>query len=546
MPTLREALQLPILEDARVVAGAAGLARDIRWVHNVSVPDAANWLHGGEMVLTTMPTLPAAPAAQCEYLRQLAQKDIVAVVITIGKTLDQIPDYLRQAAEELDLPLIELSYKTRFVDIAKSINERISEQNLDKFSRALSIQQRLTRLVLEGGGFQELAEMLADLAEHSISIENDRFEAIANKNIAEVDSARRYTISHGRTNPQLIEALEGEYLPKIRATLRPVYLPVMPHVGLEMERLLAPIVVHGDIYGYMWIIADVHALSPIDMMAIEIGATVAALLMLYQESLQAAEASLKGNLIAQLIEGDDSRQTILSDQALRYGLDLRQDCQLLMIGLRHTLPPQVTRIYRSVNQILSHSEEEAVAAQFAGQVLVLLQADQDVEALAKTLAQRLARRGLGEMRIGISAVFSGADKVGAAHQQCNEVLEIARRLRSQEQVQRFEDLGYIHTLFQAGRQSLERNAQVPVLRRLLAEKQAELFHTLETYLDAGGNSVQTADSLHIHRSTLNYRLARIREICAVDLSSPGTRLNLQIALKLLRLFDDLSDAGPSA
>ncbi len=546
MPTLREALKLPILEDARVVAGAAGLSRDIRWVHNVSVPDAANWLHGGEMALTTMPTLPAAPAAQCEYLRQLAEKDIVAVVITIGKTLDRIPDYLRRAADELDLPLIELSYKTRFVDIAKSINERISEQNLDKFSRALSIQQRLTRLVLEGGGFQELAEMLADLAGHSISIENDRFEAIANKNIAEVDSARRYTITHGRTNPQLIEALEGEYLPKIRATLRPVYLPVMPNVGLEMERLLAPIVVHGDIYGYMWIIADVHALSPIDMMAIEIGATVAALLMLYQESLQAAEASLKGNLIAQLIEGDDSRQTILSDQSLRYGLDLRQDCQLLMIGLRHTQPPQVTRIYRSVNQILSQSEEEAVAAQFAGQVLVLLQADQDVEALAETLAQRLARRGHGEMRIGISAVFSGADMVGAAHQQCNEVLEIARRLRSQEQVLRFEDLGYMHTLFQAGRQSLERNAQVPVLRRLLAEKQADLFHTLETYLDAGGNSVQTADSLHIHRSTLNYRLARIREICAVDLSSPGTRLNLQIALKLLRLFDDLPDAGPSA
>ena len=540
MLTLREALKLPILEDAQVVAGAAGLSRDIRWVYTVSVPDAANWLHGGEMVLTTMFNLPDAPEAQCELLRQLAEKGIVAVVITIGNILDQIPDYLRQAGDELDLPLIELSYETRFVDIAKSINERISEQNLDKFSRALNIQQRLTRLVLEGGGFWELAEMLADLVGHSISIENDRFEAIANKNIAEVDSARRYTILHGRTNPQLIEALEGEYLPKIRESLRPVYLPVMPNVGLEMERLLAPIVVHGDIYGYMWIIADVHALSPIDMMAIEIGATVAALLMLYQESLQAAEASLKGNLIAQLIEGDGSRQTILSDQSLRYGLDLRQPYQLLMIGLRHRQPPQVTSIYRSVNQILTQTEQDAVAAQFAGQVLVLVQANQDVDALAATLAQRLSRSN-GDMRIGISAVFSGADKVGAAHQQCNEVLEIARRLRSQKQVQRFADLGYIHTLFQAGRQSLEQNSQVPVLRQLLAEKQADLFHTLETYLDAGGNSVQTADSLHIHRSTLNYRLARIREICAVDLSSPGARINLQIALKLMRLFDDLPD-----
>jgi DNA-binding PucR family transcriptional regulator len=58
-------------------------------------------------------------------------------------------------------------------------------------------------------------------------------------------------------------------------------------------------------------------------------------------------------------------------------------------------------------------------------------------------------------------------------------------------------------------------------------------------LDEGGNSVQTADTLHIHRSTLNYRLTRIREICEVELSSPAVRTNLQIAVKLMRLFDPM-------
>ena len=61
---------------------------------------------------------------------------------------------------------------------------------------------------------------------------------------------------------ELIEALEEEYLPRIRErTPMPAQLPVMPELGLEMERLLAPIVVQGEIYGYIWIIADVHALS---------------------------------------------------------------------------------------------------------------------------------------------------------------------------------------------------------------------------------------------------------------------------------------------
>jgi len=504
-------------------------------VHNdVGLPNAADWLHGGELLLTTVFNMPEAPAAQCDFLRQLAAKGIVGVVITIGRLIDTIPAYLRELADELNLPLIELPFQTRFVDVAKVINERIAAENMDTVSRALSIQQQLTRLVLDGGGFWELAAMLADQVGHSISIENEQFEAIANKNIAEVDSARRYTILHGRTNPQLIAALEVEYLPKIRDSLRPVQLPIMPALGLEMERLLAPIVVHGEIYGYMWIIADLHKLSPIDMMAIEIGATVAALLMLYQESLQTAEASLKGSLMAQLIEGD-SEQPILSDQSLRYGVDLRRQWRMLLVNMRGGPPGRATRAYRAINGALA--ERPAVAAPFAGQVVLLAQAPQDMGALAADLLERLE----AGTAIAISGLFRGAAAAPAAHRQCNETLEIARRL-GQGPIQRFDDLGYLHTLYLAGAGGLRQNAQAAILRQLLQERQAELFRTLEAYLDAGGSSVQTAAALQIHRSTLNYRLARIREICAVDISAPNVRIDLQITLKMMRLFEDLQGA----
>lgn len=536
MLTVREALKLSTLKSAHIVAGHNGIDHPIRWVHTVSVPDGAVWLNGGELVLTTIFNMPQSPDEQCDFVRQLAEKGIAGVIITIGKLIESIPDYLCKLGDELDLPLIEIPYEERFVDIAKSLNERISEENLDNVSRALSIQQRLSQLVLEGGGFWELAEMLADLMGHSISIENERFEAIANKNIAEVDSARRYTILHGRTNPHLIEALEDTYLPKIRETLRPVYLPMIPEVGLEMERLLAPIVVHGEIYGYMWIIADVHALSQMDMMAVEIGATVAALLMLYQESVQTAEASLKGSLMSQLIEGDAHRETILTDQSLRYGVDLRSSYVMMIVESNNSQLRYVSRLYRIINQVLTQNEIQAVAGQFAGQVVILIQANQDTQELATSLVTRLSDSN-GEVSIGISMTFKEAENVAKAHQQCVEVLEISRRLQAQSQIQYFADLGYIHTLFHAGIDSLHHNPYAPILRQLLDETQADLFHTLETYLDAGGNSVQTADLLHIHRSTLNYRLARIKEICDVDLSSPSVRMNLQIALKLLRLFE---------
>jgi DNA-binding PucR family transcriptional regulator len=101
----------------------------------------------------------------------------------------------------------------------------------------------------------------------------------------------------------------------------------------------------------------------------------------------------------------------------------------------------------------------------------------------------------------------------------------------------FDTLGYVHALYCAGDESLRGNPHVPLLRRLQAETQADLFHTLEVYLDQGSNGVAAAEALHIHRSTLNYRLQRIEHITGADLADPTTRLNLQITLKQMRLFD---------
>src|SRR5690606_37160062 len=181
----------------------------------------------------------------------------------------------------------EIPYDARFVDVARTVNERISQENMALVTRALSINRELTQLVLAGGDLKDLAETLARLVGQSISIENERFEALASANIAPVDEARRYTLSKGRTDPRLIEALQQRgVLDLIRHTLRPVALPQMSEVGLEMERILAPVVVHGEIYGYMWIIADDRPLNDLDRVAIETGATIAALILLHQEAVQ--------------------------------------------------------------------------------------------------------------------------------------------------------------------------------------------------------------------------------------------------------------------
>ncbi|WP_443073119.1 helix-turn-helix domain-containing protein [Streptomyces sp. S465] len=62
------------------------------------------------------------------------------------------------------------------------------------------------------------------------------------------------------------------------------------------------------------------------------------------------------------------------------------------------------------------------------------------------------------------------------------------------------------------------------------------METLSEYVDRGGNYSRTAVALVIRRSTLRYRLRRIREIGGSDLADVDSRLNLHVATRMWKIM----------
>ncbi|NNN29388.1 helix-turn-helix domain-containing protein [Streptomyces sp. S3(2020)] len=56
--------------------------------------------------------------------------------------------------------------------------------------------------------------------------------------------------------------------------------------------------------------------------------------------------------------------------------------------------------------------------------------------------------------------------------------------------------------------------------------------TTHTFLDLGGDVPAAADALHLHRTTLYYRLDRIKALTGVDLRTDPERHDLDLALRL--------------
>ncbi len=85
--TVRDALAVPALRNAGplVLAGAAGLGRQVRWVHTTELVDIAPLLRGGDLVLSTGIALPDSPEDLAAFAGSLDQSEAAGLVIELGR-----------------------------------------------------------------------------------------------------------------------------------------------------------------------------------------------------------------------------------------------------------------------------------------------------------------------------------------------------------------------------------------------------------------------------------------------------------------------------
>lgn len=147
----------------------------------------------------------------------------------------------------------------------------------------------------------------------------------------------------------------------------------------------------------------------------------------------------------------------------------------------------------------------------------------------------ILREGLFKM--GVSAALHRFDDLAAGYRQAAVALTYGINSGSMFWSYRFEEYALRYLLDCTGREIPARLLVSEKLRQLQmydAANRTELCRTLETYLRLERNVVQTAKELYIHRSTLFYRLERIKKLLEIDLDREEERLYLALSFRLDR------------
>ncbi|BBC28943.1 Transcriptional regulator [Streptomyces graminofaciens] len=389
-------------------------------------------------------------------------------------------------------------------------------RQLDTMRTELHLQQTvhetLARVAARGGGEDAITQALYELTGLSTLIE-DRFGNL--RSWAGPDRPDPY--------PVRSSAYQEEMLRQVAREAGPVRFK---------DRLIALARPRGDLLGVLALedpeaTADEHT-----MFALDNAQRLLAQQLMHMRELTEVGLRLRRQLIDDLLEGTDETSAYARAEAV--GHDLQRTHYVVVVHWPGNAA--TSSVTRAVEQATATTATRPLITRRGDRTVLLTEERPDDDAVYTALAREL---GTPDGAIGVSTRCDSPDGIPRCYQEALRALEVRQNSRQRSGTTFFDDLG-LYRILGPGNDLRELEGFVREwLGQLIdydAEHDTELVETLSRYFDCGGNYDDAAAALTVHRSTLRYRLQRIREITDRDLADVDTRLNLQVATRVWKII----------
>jgi PucR family transcriptional regulator, purine catabolism regulatory protein len=508
-----------------LAAGEAGADRAVRWVHISEHEDPTPWLRGGELLLTTGPSLPSA-AKQRRYLERLADHGLAGLGFGTGFDHKRVPKAVVEAADARGMPLFEVPYEMPFIAITERAAARLVNEQFDVLERGVQVHERLEGLVVEGAGLdQVLASTGAAVGGTAIVLDAGGREL-----------GRR---SSGREpEPEALAALASELAEEPAAGARAPYAPDNPPFAGRALAIPIPGRRGGAPVGWLVVVSDGEPLGDFERLCARQAAMVVGLELMRERIVRETERRLAGDLLADAL-GERLDPDELRGRLRPFGIG--GEAAVLIFELAD--PPAAEATLESA---LAEAGVPALVATSAAAGRPLLCAVVDAASADPIGTARRAREALtggpGRNGTGVRAAASRPAAVGSLRRAFHEArcaLE-ATALSDGDapEVASHRDLGAFTLLLALQDDDALRlysEGLLEPIERTEGEYGGELLRSLEAFIENNGNWERAARQLYCHRHTLRYRMRKIEELTGRDMSRATDRIELWLALRAREL-----------
>ncbi|MFJ9907779.1 helix-turn-helix domain-containing protein [Streptomyces sp. NPDC101152] len=386
--------------------------------------------------------------------------------------------------------------------------ERANEIIRDRsavIERASDVHDRLTELVLRGGGVHDVAAAVSQVLDGTVEFtESDDTPSAP----LETSRAEGHAVRHG-------------------------------------DDWIAAVAAGGELLGAL-VLRGHPGLDPVDQLTLERAATVTSLLLLARRSAAEAEQRVRGELLDDLLDARDRDPRLLRERAARLRADL--DATHVVLAARLGGPTadaeqeaDARRRLWSAASHLAATRHGLAAARDGGTVLLLpLRTGDTATGLARRTARHLGTAVHEAVTVGASApvgdLAAHPDAVAAAYAEGRRCLEALRLLGRAGDGAAAADFGFLGLLL-AGDRDIAGFVDRTIGQVVAYDERrgTDLVRTLDAYFTCGMSPARTKDELHVHVNTVAQRLERVGRLLGDDWQTPARTLEIQLALRLHRL-----------
>ncbi len=448
-----------------------------------------------------------------EWKQEFAKEDSCGFVILGRLPLEQVP------AKRSAVLVLETVHQFRVLEILQALFRLFGEWNRN-LQAALNTTQPLQRIV-------EASEMVF---RNPVFIHDSYFyvlawsEQLKSLNIWETDrkTGRRVVSSQIRNDFQL----DQEYLEGLSARKTVLFsanqrgYQILYHNLYSENRYIGRVLVDE--------IQNLLQIGDYDVMEYLAG--------FLQETIQ-IKGLLKGDHDGQM---DHELRKILrgekgEDQSVLKALiqrDWKQDDAYRCLKLNPSRPEAYLVSNTAIMDRLQVLLPNSYSLLFDESVVVILNMSENGRSIQEMVAGLAVFLRDNLIQIGISTEYRDFFLLQGGYKQASVALEQGKKSGSMYWYHYFEEylVEYAGDVIAAQMpQEMMISEALNTLKRYDEENHTELFQTLKVYLRQERNLLQTAKQLFIHRSTLSYRIERIRAITGVNLDQEKERLRLLLS-----------------
>lgn len=428
-------------------------------------------------------------------------------------------------------------------------NARLYKMETDSKNRlqtAIGYQQELVKQTLDGENYADITLTLSSLLLKTIFL-FDRFLRPISYKIYENDSMIMQTI---------IQQVQQHHEKIHTISKRGIWIE--ESLGGEKNIGVWPVIGGGDLLGYLVLHTKKDELDEVHLLTIENALNVYAIQFIKQKLVVDTKAQVKEGFINQLFEEniEDEQKIMESANLFNWNLFTSHRIATLSIDLVAILnvntnlldmEAKKNQIWQTIKENLLQFDPQLMLTRKGSELIMIVPVaneGHDEQRYWKSLYQFVDGLVVDEdekvqVFIGVGGMANKIHEYFFCYNQAILAQNVVKKQMRGVGFAFFDDLG-VYTLLTNLKES---SVAILFIKKYLDPilqyadgKGADLFHTLRMFLFHNGNWKNTMDALYIHRSTLRYRLERIKDILEVDIDDAESRLNLMIAYKLYDLY----------